>query len=392
MRILILGSGAREHALAWKFSKSNRISGLFIAPGNSGTEEVGTNINIDPLNFDLVAKACKENKINYIFVGTETPLAAGIVDKLRGSGINIIGPHQKAAMLESSKTFSKRFMNKYNIPTAAAKEFNNLSEFENYLNQNTSKLVIKKSGLAAAGKGVLESDNKSELLSFGKNILKNDSLLAEEYLEGYEISIFALYDGKNYVILPACSDFKKAGENDTGPNTGGMGAICPVPWVDKNLMRRIDKEIVQPSFKGIAKENLNYKGVLYFGLMITEQGPKVLEYNVRFGDPETQALLPVIKTDFGNLIEAIAEGTLDNVPCITNTNSAVCVVIASSGYPDTYKKGVKVAPIKKFNEKHIHLFHSSTTRDEQGVIRTGGDRCFSVVGLGEDTLTAATAA
>lgn len=391
MRILILGSGGREHALAWKFSKSNRISGLYIAPGNAGTAELGINISLDPLDFDAVLRVCRENEINYIFVGPEAPLAAGIVDALQNSGINIIGPHKQAALLESSKTFSKKFMQKYSLPTAGAKEFKNVKAFDKYIQSLEGKVVIKKNGLAA-GKGVLESADREELLAFGHDILQNDTLIVEEFLEGYEISIFALYDGKNYLTLPPCSDFKKAGENDTGPNTGGMGSICPVPWVDKELLEQIQRQIIAPTFRGINKEKLNYKGVLYFGLMITENGPKILEYNVRFGDPETQVLLSVIKTDFGNLIEAVAEGTLESISEISNTHSGVCVVVAGAGYPGSYKKGLPVVPIKKYDQSLINIFHASTTTDSRGTVLTGGGRCFSVVGKGEDTLSAATVA
>ncbi|MBN1412173.1 MAG: phosphoribosylamine--glycine ligase [Spirochaetales bacterium] len=391
MKVLIIGSGAREHAIAWKLNKSNLISGLYIAPGNAGTDALGTNLPINPMDFDEIKKACRENGIQYVIVGPEDPLSAGIVDDLSAEGLKVLGPHRDAAKLESSKTFSKQFMKRYNIPTAEAVEFDDKKKLKKYITEKNGKWVVKKNGLAA-GKGVLESENKAELISFGMNILKNDTLLVEEFLEGYEISLFALSDGKNYLVLPPCSDFKKAKEGDTGPNTGGMGSICPVPWVDSELNKKIIDEIVVPTFNGMNREGLNYKGVLFFGLMITEKGPKVLEYNVRFGDPETQAFLPLIDADFGNLLEAMMEGTLDMISLKENPLSSVCVVVASQGYPASYKKGVKVKPIPEISEEKALIFHASTVLDKNGDVLTGGGRCFSVVGMDEDLITAASRA
>jgi phosphoribosylamine--glycine ligase len=391
VKILILGSGAREHAIAWMFSKSKRLAGLFTAPGNAGTYELGTNIQIDPMDFDAIMRVCKENHINYVFVGPEDPLAAGVVDIIKEEKIAVIGPHKEAAQLEASKTFSKEFMLRHGVPTAHAKTFSDKTEFAAYINAAKGRLVIKKSGLAA-GKGVFESDDKAQLLEFGNNILKNDSLLVEEFLDGYEVSIFALCDGKYFVILPPCSDFKKALDCDKGPNTGGMGSICPVPWVDQNLKERIKTEIIEPTFVGLRNEHLIYKGVLYFGLMITKHGPKILEYNVRFGDPETQVLLPMIKTDFGDITEAIINSTLDTIPIAESPLSAVGVVVASKGYPGPYRKGILVKPIQDAPEKDALIFHAGTTIDENEQVYTGGGRCFTVVGLGKDTIEAASMA
>lgn len=391
MKILILGSGARESALAWMFSKSKSISGLYTAPGNAGTSEIGMNINIDPMNFEDVIRSCKEKQITYVFVGPEISLAAGIVDVLKEENITAIGPPQKAAQLESSKTFSKRFMVTHNIPTAEAKEFSDYGEFKSYVEAYKGMLVVKKNGLAA-GKGVLESNNTRQILEFGKKILEQDTLLVEEFLTGYEISIFALCDGKNFIILPPCSDFKKAGDGDTGLNTGGMGSICPNPWVDAGLKEQIKTEIIEPTFTGLKKEGIIYKGILYFGLMITDKGPKILEYNVRFGDPETQVLLPIVKTDLGNVTEAIVNGTLDTIPISECPQSAVGVVVASKGYPGEYKKGIPVKPVPELPDKDVLIFHASTYIDEQGQVYTGGGRCFSVVGLGKDTIEAASKA
>ena len=388
MKVLVLGSGGREHAITWSFAKSNIITGLYAAPGNAGTAELADNLpEVDPCNRDMVIETCRKYKIDVVFVGPEAPLAAGIVDALQEEGIKAIGPHKAAAMLESSKAFSKNFMLKYNIPTASAEEFDNKADFENYIKNSSGKIVIKKSGLAA-GKGVLESDDKEELIAFGNDILESDKLLIEEYLVGWEASIFTLSDSKDYIILPSCADFKKAYDNDEGPNTGGMGSICPVPQVTTELLDQIKKEIIKPTFKGLEGENLSYKGVLYFGIMVTEEGPKLLEYNVRFGDPETQALLPLIKSDFGDLIETIADGKLRSFPLKISTDSAIGVVVAAGGYPGEYEKNIAVDYIPKFNDKYVSVFHSATKLDGNGHVVTGGGRCFTVVGLGNNYVTA----
>ena len=388
MKVLVLGSGAREHAITWKYANSKRISGLFIAPGNVGTGELGMNLpDVDPADARSVIQACEENRINHVFVGPEAPLAAGIVDSLKERGIQVIGPHRDAAMLESSKAFSKEFMLRHGIPTAAAREFSDSGEFLTYMNNLDHRVVIKKSGLAA-GKGVLESTDREELIRFGQEILKEDRLLVEDFLEGYEISLFALTDGRDYVLLPTCADFKKAGDGDTGLNTGGMGAICPVPVVEAEMMKTITQTIVEPTFKGMAGEGLNYQGVLYFGLMITKTGPFLLEYNTRFGDPECQVLLPLIDNDFGNLAEAILNQKLAAFPLRLSHKSALGVVIAAEGYPEDYKKGHPVKPIPVFPEDSTLIFHAASTSGSQGEVLTGGGRCFTVVGLGANFLNA----
>ena len=388
MKVLVLGSGAREHTLAWKFARSNRISGLFIAPGNAGTEEHGVNLpNLDPNDAGAVLKACKSRSIDMVFVGPEEPLANGIVDILSESSIRVIGPGKDAARLESSKTFSKAFMHRHGIPTAGAKEFDNAGAFEKYIGKKKGPLVIKKSGLAA-GKGVLESEDKTELIAFGEKILETDTLLVEEYLVGWELSAFALCDGANYALLPYCADFKKAGDNDLGANTGGMGSICPVPLVSEDLKKKINNTIVEPTFAGLKDEGLLYKGVVYFGLMITKSGPELLEYNVRFGDPETQVLLPLIESDLVSLCEAILGGTIDKFPLQISTNSALGVVVASYGYPGEYQKGIPVESLPKPKDAKQLIFHASTKRNSQGQVVTGGGRCFTVVGIGPNMLSA----
>jgi phosphoribosylamine---glycine ligase len=389
LNVLIIGSGAREHAVAWAYSKSRIVKEIFTAPGNAGTDEIGTNLSdIDPLDFDSVLQVCKGRNIDYVFVGPEVPLVNGIIDRLTEDGIKAFGPHKAAAQLEGSKVFSKEFMVKHNIPTAFAERIDNFDDFVKEVDKLNGKIVIKKSGLAA-GKGVLESGNKEEILEFGKKIFEgNDNLLIEEFLEGYELSIFALTDGNTYKLLPPSADFKKANDGDTGLNTGGMGSICPVPGVDKDLLKKIEESIIIPTFRGIDNDKLNFKGILYFGIMMTSKDPYILEYNVRFGDPETQVVLPIIESDFGELTNAIADGKLKDFPLQLNNLTAVGVTVAAKGYPGEYKKGTPVAPIPTFPEKDALIFHASTKINKEGQVVTGGGRCFTAVGLQKDISSA----
>ena len=388
MRVLVLGSGAREHTIAWMFSRSNRISGLYTAPGNAGTENICDNVEtLDPTNSQDVIRFAGEHRIDLVFVGPEAPLEAGVVDALDQAGITAIGPHRKAAQLETSKAFSKEFMHRHSIPTAEAQKFDSVEAFESYVAGRSGKMVIKKSGLAA-GKGVLESDDPQRIREFGREILESDSLLVEEFLSGWEVSIFALSDGANYRILPACADFKKANEDDQGDNTGGMGAICPVPLVTDELATEIEATIIKPTFDGMRDEGLMYRGVLFFGLMMTPDGPKLLEYNVRFGDPESQVLLPLIRSDFVNLCEAITDGDIDTFPLRTSPDYSVGVVVAAHGYPGKYRKGIEVKSLPQDARGNLHVFHASTDRDENEKVRTGGGRCFTVVGIGPTILSA----
>ena len=388
MKVLILGSGGREHTVTWKYSKSKRITGLYIAPGNAGTGELGINLpDVDPENSSQVIDACKEYEISHVFVGPEAPLAAGIVDDLKKAGIPAFGPHSAAARLESSKVFSKNFMKSHKIPTAGSHAFTNYEKFKKHINSLTGPVVIKKDGLAA-GKGVLVSEDRNELLDFGKDILQSDSLLVEDCLRGYEISIFALTDGKNYKLLPVCADFKRAGNDDTGPNTGGMGAICPVPIINSSLLNEIKEKVVVPTFRGMEKDKLSYCGILYFGIMMTEEGPYLLEYNVRFGDPEAQVLIPLIDSDFGNVVDAVLNGNLNEYNVRISNNSALGVVVASGGYPGEYKKNLPVKPIPVYPEKDALIFHASTIEGEDNRVLTGGGRCFTCVGIGPNILKA----
>jgi phosphoribosylamine---glycine ligase len=386
MKVLILGSGGREHALAWKLAASSAVERVFVGPGNAGTPGVATNLpDVNPLAFDSVETACRMNAIDCVFVGPEIPLAAGVVDFLASHRIPAIGPGKQSARLESSKTFSKAFLVRNSLPTAAAEEFSDSVPFERFVRgQSGRRLVVKKSGLAA-GKGVLESSDRDELIAFGNAILREDSLLVEEFLEGWEVSLFGLSDGKDFVVLPPCTDFKKAHDGDTGPNTGGMGSICPVPWVTEVLMQTIRARIVEPTYSALNREGLGYAGVLYFGLMITARGPMILEFNVRFGDPETQVLLPVLGADLGGLCEAMTSRTLARtVGLVPASQAALGVVVASRGYPEKSEKGAPVAPLHAPAPPGSVVFHASTTCDPAGRVLTGGGRCFTAVGLGRD--------
>jgi phosphoribosylamine---glycine ligase len=385
MKVLVLGSGGREHALAWKLSRSRRVEKVFVGPGNAGTSAVGVNIaSVNPMDPESVLAGCRANGIDCVLVGPEAPLAAGIVDFLSGHGVPAIGPRKASAQLEASKAFSKAFLVRNGLPTARAEEFSDSAAFERYVRPlRGTRLVAKKSGLAA-GKGVLESSDTEQIVAFGKSVLSSDKLLVEEFLEGWEVSVFGLSDGKDFIVLPPCTDFKKAGDGDTGPNTGGMGSICPVPKADAKLMEHVRRVIVEPTYAALSREGLSYAGILYFGLMITADGPKILEFNVRFGDPETQVLMPMLGHDLGHLVEAMAQGTLGRyeAPAERGPGAALGVVIASRGYPESSEKGAAVAPFDQPPENEALIFHASTVNDPGGTVRTGGGRCFAAVGLG----------
>lgn len=382
MNVMILGNGAREHALAWKFSTSRRLTGLSVAPGNAGTAALAVNLpDVDPHSGPQVVEACRARGVDLVFIGAEAYLEAGVADALHAAGIAVIGPQKKSAQLESSKVFSKDFMLRHGLPTAAAKEFSKPKPFEEYLKKTNGRVVVKKSGLAA-GKGVLETDDKDEALAFGLEILKTDKLLVEEFLTGFEISVFVLSDGRDYVVLPPTADFKKAKEGDQGPNTGGMGAICPVPTVDSALWKRVLDETVAPTMKALNGDGLNYKGVLFIGLMITADGPQILEYNVRFGDPETQALLTLIDSDFGDLVQAMVDGALNEYRLELSKKVALGVVVAAPGYPGEYTKGLAVETLPTNKDAGHRLFHAATTGTPTAVL-TGGGRCFTSVGVAD---------
>jgi phosphoribosylamine--glycine ligase len=381
MKVLVIGSGAREHALAWALAAGDSRRKVFCGPGNAGTEALAKNIPLEAEEPREVLRAVLELGIDLVVVGPEGPLAAGVVDALQEAGVAVFGPPRASAMLECSKSFARSFQERRGIPCARTERFSDSAALKSFLDRRRGeRVVLKKSGLAA-GKGVLESDDPEELMAFGISVLAEDELLAEEYLVGRELSVFAVSDGREFIVLPACADHKKAGTGDTGPNTGGMGAICPVPYADELAMDRIVREVVEPSYRGMADEGLSYRGVLFFGIMMTADGPKLLEYNVRFGDPETQSLLPLLDDDFGELCAHAVEGRLGGFVPRFSSKAACGVVVAAPGYPGPYPKGLD-AELPGSEEGGL-LFHASTSRADNGRTRTGGGRCFTAVGLGE---------
>jgi len=394
MKVMVLGSGGREHALSWKLAREGHE--MLCAPGNAGTAELrgARNLPFDPEDPAAVVAAARETGTELVVVGPEAPLVAGVADALRAAGLPCFGPGAAAARLESSKSFARAFMERRAIPCARTARFSGPgagTELERFVAANPGRLVLKKSGLAA-GKGVLESDDPGELLAFGRAVLADDELLAEEFLEGFELSVFGVSDGKEYALLPAARDHKKAYEGDAGPNTGGMGAVAPEPRADLALMDSIRARLVEPTFSGMSAEGLAYRGVVFLGVMVTASGPKLLEYNVRFGDPETQSLLPILPEGFGELLRGAAEGRLD--PALVRAfesrpERAACgFVVAAPGYPGPYPKGIAVRSLPEAENPRGLMFHASTTRASDGILHTGGGRCFAAVGLGADSARA----
>ena len=384
MRVMVVGSGGREHALAWAFSRSKRLSGLTIVPGNAGTASLGENLSgTDPTDIDAIVRAGVDRASDLVFVGPEAPLADGLVDALNAEGIRAIGPPAASARLEASKSFSKDFMHRHRIPTAGFRSHTDPDALERHIRSSSVSLVVKKSGLAA-GKGVIESEDRDVLVNAGREfIAAGDSVVVEERLVGFEVSLFGLSDGRDHVVLPPCTDYKKAGVGSRGPNTGGMGAICPVPWLSPEQRAQIDEEIIRPTYRGLVEDGLAYTGVLYFGVMVTESGPRLLEYNVRFGDPEAQVLLPLIENDFVNLCDSLSEGAIGSIRVRAKRQSSVGVVVAAPGYPSAYPRGLEVTSLPESGL----VFHAATVADGTRV-RTGGGRCFTAVGVAPDLIAA----
>jgi phosphoribosylamine--glycine ligase len=381
MNILILGSGGREHAIAWKLSQSRRVDKIFIGPGNAGTDTVGINVDLDPENFTDVKKAVLENSIDIVIVGPEAPLVGGIHDFFLNDQklkiIPVIGPDKSGANLEGSKDYAKRFMMKYDIPTAAYRSFNlnSIKEATDYINTIKAPYVLKADGLAA-GKGVIILDDPEEAIAelkimfAGKFGSAGKTVVIEEYLKGIEVSVFVITDGKSYKILPEAKDYKRIGEGDTGLNTGGMGAVSPVSFADKAFMTKVEKKMIIPTINGLKKEGINYKGFIFFGIMNVNGEPYLIEYNVRLGDPETEVVIPRIKSDFFELIEGVAMGDLEKRSLEIDEQFSTTIMLVSGGYPGHYEKGKNI-DISDVTEK-CTLFHAGTRRVEGKVITAGG--------------------
>ncbi len=394
MNVLILGSGGREHAFAWKIAQSTLLTKLFIAPGNAGTLECGTNVDLKINDFNAIEKFVLEQNINLLLVGPEDPLVNGIHDYFLShhslKNVSIIGPIQKGAQLEGSKEFSKQFMQKHHIPTAAYKAFtkHNLHEAKAFLNTLSPPYVLKADGLAA-GKGVLIIDSLDEALTELSNMILNqkfgnagNTVVVEEFLKGIELSIFVLTDGLNYKILPTAKDYKRISIGDTGLNTGGMGAVSPVPFANKEFIEKVEQSIIKPTIEGLQKEQINYTGFIFIGLMNCNGTPYVIEYNCRMGDPETEVVIPRINSDLLEVLIATSTQKLNTIDLQIIDKTATTIVLASGGYPEAYEKNKVIdnIPLSNLIDDCI-LFHSGTITKNNQVLTNGG-RVFAATGLG----------
>lgn len=386
MRVLVLGSGGREHAICARLARSPRLKALFALPGNAGTEKVATNIPGDPCNLNHVVDVARRESIDLTIVGPEDPLAAGVVDALRNAGRRVFGPSAAAARLESDKAFAKQLMRQHAIPTAEARVFDNYSAAHEYIATRDDALVVKAAGLAK-GKGVIVCKDPAEALIAAETMLVDRAfgeagrrIIVEERLQGAEISIQAIVDGQTIYVLETAQDYKRQLDGDAGPNTGGMGSISPAPRVTEQMLSEIERQILVPAVDAMHRNDIPYSGVLYAGLMITAAGPKVLEFNCRFGDPETQAVLMRVQSDLLDLFEAAATGRLDEVELRVDPRPAVCVVVAAGGYPGSVKGGTPITALPS-DADDLMVFHAGTKR-EQGVVRTAGGRVLGVTALG----------
>ncbi|MGB2601470.1 MAG: phosphoribosylamine--glycine ligase [Candidatus Omnitrophota bacterium] len=387
MNVLVIGSGGREHALCWKLKQSPLVNDLYCAPGNGGTALDAVNVDVNVFEHQEVIEFCKEKNIDLVVVGPEAPLAVGITDDLEKEGINVFGPSYAAARMESSKIFSKELMGRYNIPTAAFRIFDDFDKAEEYIRSKGAPIVVKAYGLAA-GKGVVVTDNVEEAVAAAKDMLvekkfdaAGSKIIVEECLFGEEASILVLTDGENIIPLATSQDHKRAYDGDSGPNTGGMGAYSPAPVIDDALFEKIIETIIRPTIEALGKEDIVYKGVLYAGLMMTEDGPKVLEYNVRFGDPETQVILPRMRSDLADLLMATAKGELSGKTAEWDQDECVCVVLAAGGYPASYEKGKKITGLEEAAEEGAVVFHAGTRAEGDDIVTSGG-RVLNVTGKG----------
>lgn len=392
MNILILGSGGREHAITWKLAQSSRPLKLFVAPGNPGTAEVAVSLPVDPLDFPGVREAILANRIGMVVVGPEAPLAEGIADFIEGdpalAGVAVIGPRRAGAMLEGSKDFAKGFMKRHRIPTAAYETFTSgtAGEAVSFMRRMKPPYVLKADGLAA-GKGVLIINDFDEAVTELKAMLggrfgaAGSKVVIEEYLQGIEMSAFVITDGISYRILPEAKDYKRIGDGDTGKNTGGMGAVSPVPFATASFLEKVEKQIIKPTVDGLKQEGIDYRGFIFFGLMNVEGDPYVIEYNARLGDPETEVIMPRIGSDLYDLLEGVAQRDLASRQVIIRPETAVTVMIVSGGYPDSYGKGFPVSGTGNVSEST--LFHAGTGIKD-GLLVTSGGRVLAVTSLGPE--------
>ncbi|MDO4279695.1 MAG: phosphoribosylamine--glycine ligase [Lachnoclostridium edouardi] len=391
MKVLIIGSGGREHAIAWKVAQSPKVDKIYCAPGNAGISQYAECVNIGAMEFEKLAAFAKKKEIDLTVVGMDDPLVGGVVDIFESQGLKVFGPRKNAAILEGSKAFSKDLMKKYNIPTAAYENFTSPEEALAYLETAKMPIVLKADGLAL-GKGVLICNTLEEAKEGVKTLMLDkqfgsagDEIVIEEFMVGREVSVLSFVDGNTIRIMTSSQDHKRAKDGDQGLNTGGMGTFSPSPFYTKQVDEFCRENIYQRTVDAMKAEGRPFKGIIFFGLMLTEEGPKVLEYNARFGDPETQVVLPRMKNDIVEVFEACVDGKLDQIQLEFDHNAAVCVVLASDGYPEHYEKGYPITGFENFeNKSGYFVFHAGTKFDEAGRIVTNGGRVLGVTALGED--------
>ena len=389
MKVLIVGSGGREHAIATSVAKSSRVDKIYCAPGNAGIGQIAECVPIGAMEFDKLVAFAKENQIDLTIIGMDDPLVGGVVDAFEAEGLRVFGPNKAAAILEGSKAFSKDLMKKYNIPTAAYENFDDPEKALEYLKTAKMPIVLKADGLAL-GKGVLICNTLEEAEAGVKEIMMDkkfgsagNHMVIEEFMTGREVSVLSFVDGKTIKIMSSAQDHKRAKDGDQGLNTGGMGTFSPSPFYTKEVDEFCKKYVFQATVDAMAAEGRTFKGIIFFGLMLTEDGPKVLEYNARFGDPEAQVVLPRMKNDVIDVMEACIDGTLDQIDLQFEDNAAVCVVLASDGYPVSYEKGFEIKGLEKFENKDgYYCFHAGSKLNEEGKIVTNGGRVLGVTAKG----------
>lgn len=389
MKVLIVGGGGREHAIAWKAAKSPKVEKLYCAPGNAGIAQVAECVNIGVMEFDRLVEFAKEKQVDLTVVAPDDPLAAGAVDAFEAAGLRAFGPRKNAAILEGSKAFSKDLMKKYGIPTAAYETFDSADKALAYLETADMPIVLKADGLAL-GKGVLICGNLEEAKAGVRSLMLDKQfgsagsrIVIEEFMTGREVSVLSFVDGRTIRTMTSAQDHKRAKDGDKGLNTGGMGTFSPSPFYTEEVDAFCREHIYQPTVDAMRAEGREFKGVIFFGLMLTDKGPRVLEYNARFGDPETQVVLPRMKNDLVDVMEACIDGTLDQVELEFEDNAAVCVVLASEGYPEHYEKGYKISGLEKFSDEDgYYVFHAGTKFDQNGDVITSGGRVLGVTALG----------